>query len=134
MPIYEYVCQKCRHKFSVLVRTPGESRATSCPKCRCDQTSRVFSTFSVRSTTDKEVYESILEDPKLTKGMMDNDPKALAEWNRRMSGGIDQETPPEYQDMVERMEKGEMPSPEAIKSMKVEDTDSPPEKGGGEDA
>jgi hypothetical protein len=40
--------------------------------------------------------------------MLMNDPKALAEWNRKMSQG--EEVAPEYQEMIERMEKGEMPT------------------------
>jgi len=30
MPIYEYVCRKCRHEFEVLVRG---SEQPECPKC-----------------------------------------------------------------------------------------------------
>lgn len=56
---------------------------------------------------DKAIYEDILSDSQLVKGMLRNDPKALAEWNKRMSRG---EKPAlEYEDMVGRMEKGEMP-------------------------
>jgi hypothetical protein len=57
--------------------------------------------------TYKDIYEDILTDSRLTKGMMSNDPKALAEWNRRISQG--EPVAPEYQDMLERMERGEMP-------------------------
>jgi len=39
--------------------------------------------------------------------MLADDPRALAEWNKRMSQGA--EVAPEYEEMVERMEKGEMP-------------------------
>jgi len=46
--------------------------------------------------------------------MMADDPKALAEWNRRMSQG--EEVAPEYEDLVGRMEKGEMPSESASES------------------
>jgi hypothetical protein len=40
--------------------------------------------------------------------MLADDPKALAEWNRRMSQG--EEVAPEYEETIERMEKGEMPA------------------------
>jgi len=55
----------------------------------------------------KEVYDSILSDSQLTRGLMSNDPKALAEWNKRMSGGEPVAT--EYQETLEKMEHGEMP-------------------------
>lgn len=69
---------------------------------------RLFSTFSVRSKTYKDVYEDILSDSQLTRGMLADDPKALAEWNKRMSQG--EEVTPEYEEMIGRMEKGEMPT------------------------
>jgi len=40
--------------------------------------------------------------------MLADDPSALAEWSKRMSQG--EEVAPEYEEMVERMEKGEMPA------------------------
>jgi len=36
--------------------------------------------------------------------MMRNDPRALAEWNRRMSGG--EKVAPEYEEITERMRRG----------------------------
>jgi hypothetical protein len=60
--------------------------------------------------TDRDVYEDILSDNQLIRAMEGNDPRALADWNRRMSRGMDTDsTEPEYQDVVERMERGEMP-------------------------
>ncbi len=39
---------------------------------------------------------------------MNNDPRALAEWNKKMSGG--EPVAPEYRETLERMERGNMPS------------------------
>jgi hypothetical protein len=86
----------------------------SCPQCGNDTLRRLISTFSVRSKTYKDVYEDILSDSQLTRGMMADDPRALAEWNRRMSRG--EELAPEYEDMLGKMDKGEMPSELAGKS------------------
>ena len=126
MPIYEYVCNKCRHKFSVLLRGAGEAGSAACPRCHGTETSRLFSTFSVRSKTDKDIYEEILGDERLTSGMMSGDPKALAQWNKKMSQGLDQESGPEYDEMLERMEAGEAPTQEMIQELKGEK----PEKSG----
>ncbi len=122
MPIYEYICRKCHHKFSVLLRA-GAAAPSVCPRCGHQEVTRLFSVFSVRGKTDKDVYEDILGDPQLARGMLSDDPRALAEWNKRMGQGMDEETPPEYSEMLERMEKGEMPSPETIKSLKGEDAE-----------
>ena len=107
MPLYEYWCRQCKRK--VMLYSPTFSQnSPSCPRCGSDTLQRLFSTFSVRSKTYKDVYEDILSDSQLTRGMLADDPKALAEWNRRRSQG--EEVAPEYEEMIGRMEKGEMPT------------------------
>jgi len=60
------------------------------------------------SKSSGDIYEGILNDSQLKKGMLRNDPRALAEWNRRMSSG--EKVAPEYEETVGRMEHGEMPA------------------------
>ena len=55
-----------------------------------------------------DVYEDILSDRQLTQGMMRNDPRAMAEWSRRMSSG--EKSPAEFEEITERMDRGEWPS------------------------
>ena len=57
--------------------------------------------------TYKDVYEDILSDRELTQGMLHNDPRAMADWNKRMSGG--EKVGPEYEEITEKMERGEWP-------------------------
>lgn len=123
MPIYEYICQKCRHKFSILVRSTGDA-GNACPRCRSEETRRLFSTFSVRSKTDKEIYEEILGDEQLTRGMLTGDPKALAQWNKKMSQGLEQGSAPEYDEVLERMESGEMPTQKMMQELKGEEPET----------
>ena len=78
-----------------------------CPHCSNSDLKRVFSTFAVQKTY-RDVYEDILSDRELTQGMMRDDPRAMAEWNKRMSGG--EKPAPEYQEITERMEAGEWPA------------------------
>jgi putative FmdB family regulatory protein len=107
MPLYEYWCRQCQSKLMLYSPTFSET-IPPCPRCGKDTLRRLLSTFSVRSKTYKDVYEDILSDSQLTRGMMADDPRALAEWNRRMSQG--EEVSPEYEDMIGKMKKGEMPS------------------------
>ena len=106
MPIYEYWCRQCQRKVTLYLPTFSQS-SPSCPQCGKNTLQRLFSTFSVRKT-DKDVYEDILSDSQLTKAMLRDDPRALAEWNRRMSRG--EEVAPEYKEMIDTMERGEMPA------------------------
>ncbi|MBI4286944.1 MAG: zinc ribbon domain-containing protein [Chloroflexi bacterium] len=107
MPLYEYRCNQCRKRVTLLVR--GDVSETTCPECGSRQLTRLLSTFSIQRGYMDD-YESILNDSRLVKGLEQDDPRALAEWNHRMSHGLDQDVGPEYQEMLERMEKGEVPA------------------------
>ena len=110
MPVYEYNCQGCKRKVSVYVRRFEDASSAVCPKCGSKEMQRLFSTFSVKKTY-MDIYEDILTDRQLTQGLMRSDPRALSDWNRRMSRGMEDNTmAPEYEEMVERMDKGEFPA------------------------
>ncbi len=105
MPIYEYWCYNCQKRVSLLQIASSQTMPL-CPQCGSSDLHRLFSTFAVRKTY-RDIYEDILSDTRLTRGMLANDPRALAEWNKRISR--DEPVAPEYQEMLERMERGEMP-------------------------
>ncbi len=105
MPVYEYRCKSCRRKVSVYVRGFSGTPEAACNFCGSKDLIRLFSTFAM-VRTDMDIYDDILSDPDLTNRMMANDPTALVEWSRRM-GGTEGEKTPEYQEMVERLERGE---------------------------
>jgi len=107
MPLYEYFCRHCQRKVTLYLAAFSHT-SPPCPQCGDSTLHRLFSTFSVRSKTYKDIYEDILSDSHLTTGMIANDPRALAEWNKRMSQG--EEVAPEYEEMLGKMEKGEMPT------------------------
>jgi len=108
MPLYEYRCNKCHKRITLLVRENSSDLA--CPVCGGQELSRLFSTFSIKHTY-LDNYESILDDSQLVKGLERDDPRALAEWNRRMSRGAeDDNVGPEYQEMLEKMDRGEVPT------------------------
>lgn len=46
MPIYEYECKKCHHRFEELVR-PGS--APECPECHSRSLEKLLSAFAVGS-------------------------------------------------------------------------------------
>ena len=106
MPVYEYWCDSCCRIVSSY-QQGFSAPPPPCPRCGNSELKRVFSTFAVKKTY-MDVYEGILSDRNLTQGMLRDDPRALAEWNRRMSGG--EKSAPEYEEMTERMERGEWPA------------------------
>jgi putative FmdB family regulatory protein len=44
MPLYEYVCQSCRHGFERYVQSFGD--AVSCPACQGVEVEKQLSTFA----------------------------------------------------------------------------------------
>ncbi len=110
MPIYEYRCENCHHRITTLVHGFSRSPVITCPNCSSTELNRLFSSFSI-GRSDESVYNDILSDSQLVRGLEHDDPRALAEWNKRMSQGRDEETNPQYEEMLGRMETGEMPAP-----------------------
>jgi putative FmdB family regulatory protein len=51
MPIFEYVCQQCRHHFEAIVL--GNKKA-ACPKCESKRLSQQLSSFAVRGEKSQE--------------------------------------------------------------------------------
>ncbi|HAD82954.1 TPA: FmdB family transcriptional regulator [Candidatus Edwardsbacteria bacterium] len=47
MPIFEFECSRCNHKFEQLMRL-SESRP-ACPDCGSAQTEKMFSTFGCKT-------------------------------------------------------------------------------------
>lgn len=107
MPVYEYRCGNCGRKVTLYQRSFEAPPSSPCTACGSSDLKRIFSTFAVHKTY-MDVYEDILGDKQLVNRMMANDPRALADWNRRMSR--DDTVAPEYEDMVGRMDAGEWPS------------------------
>ena len=51
MPIYEYQCRGCGHRFEALVR--GSNKAT-CPSCQGDDLEQLLSMFAVSSQATRQ--------------------------------------------------------------------------------
>lgn len=48
MPLFEYECQDCTHRFEVLASASGK-KAKVCPKCGSKRTVKQLSAFSAAS-------------------------------------------------------------------------------------
>jgi len=128
MPIYEYRCNNCGRRVDVFARSHSATLSPNCTRCDSRDLTRIFSKFAVRkSKSDLGIYDDILSDGKLTRGLMRNDPRALAEWSRKMSRAADEDTSPETDEIMDRLDAGADVS-ELIETMK------PPELRGEEES
>lgn len=114
MPIYEYHCLQCHKRYSLFLRGFSQEVAPVCPYCHSTQARRLFSRFAVMKSEESRLED--LADPSKFGDLDENDPKSIARFARRMSQELGEEMPPEFNEMVERLEAGESPE-EIEKSM-----------------
>ncbi len=51
MPTYEYRCDDCKHKFSLVMSiSEHDSKKVSCPKCRKKNVKQQVSTFLTKTS------------------------------------------------------------------------------------
>ncbi|MEA3344788.1 MAG: zinc ribbon domain-containing protein [Chloroflexota bacterium] len=109
MPIYEYLCQDCHRRTSVLWRSFSEVEAES-PRCAyCGSTNLVRLVSQVSVVRSEESRLEDLADPSNLAGLDENDPKSIARWMRKMSDEMGEDLGPEFDEMVDRLEAGQSP-------------------------
>lgn len=107
MPIYEYVCRSCRRRNSILFRSYSQVTEPACTHCGSREMTRLVSRFAVARSEDSRLDD--LADPSNLGGLDENDPRSIARWARRMGDEMGEDLGPEFDEMVDRMEAGEMP-------------------------
>jgi|SRR5581483_6648853 len=111
MPVYEYRCNACRKVISIFQRRMDTVVAARCDRCGGADLQRLMSTFAFRKSAPGSLDEGGIDDAMMD-GVDENDPRSVARWARRMSGELGEDMGPEFDDMVSRMEAGEMPGDE----------------------
>ena len=51
MPIYEYECKSCGHRFELRRGIADSDSEVRCPQCGAEQARRVFSLFAMGSSS-----------------------------------------------------------------------------------
>ncbi len=82
MPIYEYECQSCHRRVSVLVRSLAGHAAPRCTRCGNADMSRLMSRFATVKSEDARLES--LADPSQYGDLDENDPQSVARFMKRM--------------------------------------------------
>lgn len=87
-------------------------KTVHCVYCQSDNVRRRMTKVRI-ARSDETRLESAADDFSGLDGI-ENDPKALGRMMRKMGGEMGEDLPPEFDDVVERLESGQ--SPEEIES------------------
>jgi putative FmdB family regulatory protein len=107
MPIYDYRCQGCGRRISLLFQTYAAAENAACPRCGSSDLARLVTRFAVVRSEESRLDD--LADPGGFGDVDEEDPRSVARWARRMGKELGEDLGPDYQEMIDRMEAGEMP-------------------------
>jgi putative FmdB family regulatory protein len=112
MPIYEFLCQSCKEKFSVLVRKTSETSSTVCPSCGGSDLQRLVSSFAYHRSF-KDIHEDSGEPTLIPRGDFYKDPRNIGRWTEKRFKELGLDMPPEIQKEIQVAREGESPKPES---------------------
>ena len=114
MPIYEYRCQECGQKARKFWRSFSkvDDASLECPRCGEHRFQRLVSRVAFVRSEESRLED--LADPSSLDGLDEDDPKSLGRWLRKMGAEMGEEMPPEFDEVIDRLESGQ--SPEEIEA------------------
>jgi putative FmdB family regulatory protein len=105
MPIYEYRCDDCRRKTTVLTLRVSASVDPTCDHCGGTKLRRLMSRFATPRSEDARLEG--LADPSSMGDIDESDPKSMARWMRKMGKELGEDAAGEdFDQMVDEMEAG----------------------------
>ena len=107
MPTYEFRCINCNHKFEIYLsyQEYGASNI-ACPACENPEPERIIRPIRV-ARSGEERFDDMADPAKLAA--LDDDPRALGKMMRQMSRELGEDMGPEFDEVVDRLEKGQSP-------------------------
>ncbi len=105
MPIYEYQCEKCHKRSSVLTMRVSERVEAVCKHCGSARMRRLMSRFATPRSEESRMDS--LSDPSGFSDVDENDPKSIARALRKMGREMgDEMGGPEFDEAVDQLESG----------------------------
>jgi putative FmdB family regulatory protein len=107
MPIYEYQCEKCHRRTSVLTMRISEKVDAICKHCGSDKLSRLMSRFAMPKS--EEARMEALSNPSSFGDLDESDPKSIAKVMRKLGKEMgDEMGGPEMDQAIDEMERGDL--------------------------
>lgn len=107
MPLYEYACNDCRQKTSILVRSFKVEVKPVCEKCGSGNMRRLISRVAYKrsSTSHLEENPNVPDNPGLDYY---KDPRNIGRWAEKKFSDMGMDMPPQAKDMIDRARDGDM--------------------------
>jgi putative FmdB family regulatory protein len=107
MPTYPYRCLDCQKRFEIFLTYAEYGTApVACPHCHSVNVMRRIG--RVRFARSEESRLDSMADPSALEGLED-DPQAMGRMMRQMSREMGEDMPPEFDEVVDRLEAGQSP-------------------------
>lgn len=105
MPIFEFRCNACNHKFATLVGMTADGGEVACPKCASTEVAKLISRFRQGRTEDDRLDD--LADRLEQYGEPDS-PSEMREMMREMGKAVDEDMSDDMEAMFEQDMQGEL--------------------------
>jgi putative FmdB family regulatory protein len=107
MPTYDFVCLNCGQRFDIFLSySEYGSTKVRCAHCSSHNVRRRMT--KVRLAKSEESRMEGLADDSALDGL-ENDPQALGRMMKKMGREMGEDLPPEFDDVVDRLEAGQSP-------------------------
>ena len=113
MPTYDFICNNCNQRFDVFMTfSEYGKKPVLCPHCNSKNVRRRMT--KVRIAKSEESRMDGMADEFSGFDGLEDDPKAMGQMMRKMGKEMGEELPPEFDEVVDRLESGQ--SPDEIES------------------
>jgi len=123
MPTYDFICNHCNQRFDIFLSySEYGKKPVTCAHCGSKDVRRRMTKVRVAKSEENRV-ESMADDFSGFEGLED-DPKAMGHMMRKMGKEMGEEMPPEFDEVVDRLESGQSPEDieKAIPDLSGEDS------------
>jgi putative FmdB family regulatory protein len=108
MPTYDFICNDCNQRFEVfLTFAEYGKKPVICAHCNSKKVRRRMTKVRIAKSEESRM-DSMADDFSGFEGMED-DPRAMGRMMRKMGGQAGEDLPPEFNEVVDRLESGQSP-------------------------
>lgn len=108
MPTYDYICNNCNQRFDAfLTFAEYGKKKVKCAHCGSKNVRRRMTRVRIAKSEESRM-DAMADDFSGFEGLED-DPKAMGQMMRKMGREMGEELPPEFDEVVDRLESGQSP-------------------------